>query len=332
MTTKVEAQQATASPTPRRRRRPRGKPLPAGGAEGHIDGAPRRRSPAVPAAPATREAAAVAAMTPIPEAFPRLWALLGETQAEMERGTDALGDELSRLWRRLRAGEGYGGSGDGGGSGSGATVGVAAAGRQQGGRGGTAGPGSGVVAGAPVSSPQLPPEAADALLAGLGRLQVDMEAEALSFQRRKADLMRKVGALGRRSAGGGRGGREEKMRDEVLELEDEAESMRAAVAAAHARLLGRVREVGGGLMVGVFSGPLLCPCFVAPELCYGRECGAGLVCTWCYHDGTHGRRLTTNVGRTAVFTCLSPRFIHNFARVLATTTTTTKKRDPVYKT
>ena len=36
------------------------------------------------------------------------------------------------------------------------------------------------------------------------------------------------------------------MRDEVVELEDEAESMRAAVVATHARLLGRVREVGGG--------------------------------------------------------------------------------------
>ena len=245
MTTKVQAQQATAPPTPRRRRRPRGKPVPIGGAEGRSDGAARRRSPAAPATPVTVEAAA--AMAPIPEAFPRLWALLGEIQGEMERGTDALGDELSRLWRRLRGGDEHGGSGGGGR----ATVGVASAGRQQDGRSRTAGPGGEVVSGAPVSSPRLPPQAADALLAGLGRLQVDMEAEALSFQRRKADLMRKVGALGRRASGGGREGREEKMRDEVIELEEEAESMRATVAATHARLLGRVREVGDGLMVVV---------------------------------------------------------------------------------
>lgn len=188
----------------------------------------------------------------------------------MERGTDALGDELGRLWRRLRAGDEYGGGGGvgrskgGGGGGATARAAVAAAGQREVGRGGTTGPGGAVVAGAPAWSSRLPPEAADALLAGLGRLQVDMEAEALSFQQRKAGLVRKVEALGRRGDGGGQRGREEKMRDEVVELEEEAESMRAAVAATHARLLRRVREVGGGLVV-IVLGLLLCPCFVAPE-------------------------------------------------------------------
>ena len=271
MATNVDAQLAAAPPTsplpPRRRRRPRSKPLPVGGAERHGDGSSRRRSAMAPEAPVTEAVEAAAAVAPTPQAFPRLWALLLESQEEMERGTDALSDELGRLWRRLRTGDGCGGGGSGGrskgGSGRGATVRAAAAVRREVGRGGTTGPGNALVDDAPAWSSRLPPETADALLAGLGRLQVDMEAEALSFQQRKADLVQKVEALGRRGARGGQGGREEKMRDEVVELEEEAENMRATVAAAHARLLGRVREVGGGLVKVL--GLLLCPCFVAPD-------------------------------------------------------------------
>lgn len=181
----------------------------------------------------------------------RLWTLMQEAQAEMERGTDALGDELTVLWRNFRD----------------VPEGGAVAnddndnddddddddGDRDGGRrsGGVVGDGPAryrvtATEEAPRPRPRrrgngrrnkrLPPEDADALLEGLVRLKAEMEAEARSFQQRMGALSGRLESLAEAEPGGV-GGREE------VELEEEAESMRAAVVASHARLLGRVREV-----------------------------------------------------------------------------------------
>lgn len=252
---------AARLPLPPPRRRPRGQhPPPVFGEEDDDDNAllrktsrrrRRRQRPAtgiVASSPsAAAETAVTAAPAPALEASPRLWALLREAQEEMERGTDVLGDELNILWQNVREGAtdcgretkemaAAAGAADGGGSG---------------GDGGERGSGRG-------NGQRLPRREADVLLDGLEALQAEMEAEASSFQRQKSELMRKLRAL---PIGGGRGGAEEAGRGDVgerrrrgshsstaaglaMELEEEAESMRTAVIASHARLLGRVREVG----------------------------------------------------------------------------------------
>lgn len=189
----------------------------------------RRRRPAsrdIAAAAASAAPGAAAAW-----ASPRLWVLLREAQEEMERGTDVLGDELNVLWRNVREGaaEDSGSSDDE---------------SSEGGGGGS------------IKTRRLPRREADTLLDGLEALQVEMEAEASSFQRRKTELMRKLETLPI-GGGGGTGGASEAGPGEVRRhsrrreqddgaaagLEEEAESMRTAVIASHARLLGRVREV-----------------------------------------------------------------------------------------
>ena len=150
-----------------------------------------------------------------------------EAQEEMERGTDVLGDELNVLWQNVREEAADDSDGDNGGGGGG---------------GGSGGGCS--------KTQRLPRREADALLDGLEALQVEMEGEASSFQRRKTELMRKLETLP--TGGGGAGGAKEVGRSRRKEreadraavgLEEEAESMRTAVIASHARLLGRVREV-----------------------------------------------------------------------------------------
>lgn len=180
------------------------------------------------------------------EASPRLWALLREAQEGMERGTDVLGDELDILWRNVREGATDCGR---------ETEDMVAAGAAAAvGGGGGGGDGSG--SGGRGKGQRLPRREADALLDGLEALQAEMEAEASSFQRQKTELMRKLKALpigGRRDGNGQAGlgdvrgrprrGKQDSAAGMVMELEEEAESMRTAVIASHARLLGRVREV-----------------------------------------------------------------------------------------
>lgn len=181
------------------------------------------------------------------EASPRLWVLLREAQEEMDRGTDVLGDELHKLWRSVHGGvEHVDGRREARGDSSTAKSEEEVAGRRRkeevahfDGR-------SNRVAVSVAKRGhlcQLPKEKADALLDGLGRLQREMEAETHSFHQHKVELVRRLTSLGQHGGGG-------EWRDwdggEVVQLEEEAESMRAAVIASHARLLGRVREVGGG--------------------------------------------------------------------------------------
>lgn len=143
----------------------------------------------------------------------------------MERGADVLGGELSKLWQSLHSVE----------------LGLEAAPWQGDRRDGSGGEVNGKTsaAEAPTSRPHLPPEEAAELLAGLGKLQAEMHAEARSFQRRKSDIVNRVNSLV--GAGSLRRGRCD--RDEVIQLEDEAESMRAAIVASRSRLLERVRKV-----------------------------------------------------------------------------------------
>ena len=176
------------------------------------------------------------------ETSPRLWTLLRQAQEEMERGTDVLGDELNILWQNVREGATErgreteemvtAGVADGGGGGG------------FGGRGGT---GSSNDRG---KGQRLPRREADVLLDGLEALQAEMEAEASSFQRQKIELTRKLKALpiggardGDKAGERPRRGKQDGTAGLVTELEEEAESMRTAVIASHARLLGRVREV-----------------------------------------------------------------------------------------
>lgn len=213
---------------------------------------------------------------------PRLWTLLRQAQEEMERGTNLLGDELDKLWRNVRDAaergeekaqmDDYGETGRGGGdfsihrekgrhikrrSGESTRMGQRTIQQRHHGESarGVCDNGDGDVlfdqkhsavvetVGAVDTvpsrrNPRLPPNEADALMAGLGRLQAEMEAEARSFQQHKVSLTRRLQDL--RKIGRGK---DKTRSEEVVELEEEAESMRTAVVASHARLLDRVREV-----------------------------------------------------------------------------------------
>lgn len=155
----------------------------------------------------------------------RLWAMLRKAQEEMERGADVLGGELSKLWQSLHSVE----------------LGLEAVqwrgDRRNGSGGGVDGKTS--AAEVPTSRPRLPPKEAAELLAGLGKLQAEMHAEARSFQCRKSEIVNRVNSLV--GTGSSRRGRCD--RDEVIKLEDEAESMRAAIVSSRSRLLERVRKV-----------------------------------------------------------------------------------------
>lgn len=199
----------------------------------------------------------------------------------MERGTDLLGDELNKLWRGVHGVAGGGveeaGIPNGERTGAGAAGGeTAAAGRRR--RGSRR---RDRVAGDGCSAP-LPQGEADALLGGLGQLQAEMEAEARSFQRHKVEIVRKLESLGRRWDG-----RED---EEIVELEDEAESMRAAVVASRARLLDRVREVRLGFWDGAGKG--------------GKGCGV-------VGDSSGGLRAArcSGGGASVVSPCPPPRYV-----------------------
>lgn len=203
-----------------------------------------------------------------------MWALLRKAQEEMDHGTDALRDELNKLWHIVRQvasadvvrghdendegcrEESQRRSGDEGGRDNGSTMpkdgqpgtSAAAAGkgrrrREQGG---------GHAASQP--RPTLPPEDVDALLSGLAQLQSEMESEVRSFRQQKASLVSKLESVGPGLSGDSRRREGENRRvvrgtnggdglGEVSAMEDEAEAMRARVVASRARLLGRVREV-----------------------------------------------------------------------------------------
>ena len=191
------------------------------------------------------------------QASPRLWALLHEAQQEMERGTGILGDELSKLWQSLhnakagRESEGgipaSGAADCGGGGTAAAAVRTRVGGNRNGDlkdSGGDDGMNDKAAAAAPASKPRLHPEEADKLLAGLRELQAEMQAEAQSFQRRKSDIVKSLESQrGRRCSGRGAGDGE---KDEIVRLEEEAESMKVAIVASRSRLLERVREVSFG--------------------------------------------------------------------------------------
>lgn len=211
----------------------------------------RRWRPEVGTAAGAAEAVeeiGTAAPAPALGASPRLWALLREAQEEMERGTDVLGDELNILWQNVREGAACCGR---------EKEGTAAASAAD--SGGGVGGGGGVGNDRRGKGQRLPRREADVLLDGLEALQAEMEAEAISFQRQKSELTRKLRALpvvggrdgrGEAEPGGvvvgercGRRGKQDGTAGLVTELEEEAESMRTAVIASRARLLGRVREV-----------------------------------------------------------------------------------------
>lgn len=243
------------------RRRPRRKATPADHSEARDDcnhsGKVKRRysedktsSSARPPPPPPPRLAAVC------QSAPYVWALLREAQVEMDHGTDVMGDELNKLWRNVRevAGavirsgeeeeeekkeEGRRRRDDVGGPNAilkvrrkeNSAVGQRRR-REEGGR-------------STRPRPTLPPEEADALLTGLAQLQSEMKADIKSFRHRKAELGRKLeefesgpdGDSNRQRTWGRNGDAE------VAALQKEAVSMRAGVAASHARLLRRVREV-----------------------------------------------------------------------------------------
>lgn len=180
----------------------------------------------------------------------------------MEHGTNILGEELNKLWRNVAdpVGPGHGHE-DGAAEAGGERVSVMTArrrrdwggeGRNEDVGGGGGGVGGGSNGRRPNARPTLPPEEVDALLNGLARLQSEMEAEVGSFQKQKAELVRrleKLDEVGGKHEGAerveydGAGWGRDCALDEVMALEEQAESMRAGVVASLARLLERVREV-----------------------------------------------------------------------------------------
>lgn len=180
-----------------------------------------------------------------------------------------LADELNKLWQKVRD--------------AAAVTGVSGTNSERGGlensrgtaaAGGGAGQRRGEGRRTAGRSPRLPTDEADTVLAGLGRLQAEMESEARSFQQRKVRLVRRLELLGRMEGGRtGWRGLDANRKERVVELEEEAESMRAAVVASHARLLGRVREVGCGRgkvsesLVPGNAEPFALPCQAVERVC-----------------------------------------------------------------
>lgn len=238
---------------------------------------PRVPPPPPPSLSAARRLGAITA-DHHPRGASHVWALLRKAQEEMDHGTDALRDELNKLWNIVRQVAGADvvrghkdedevvcsegsrrKSGDerdrhtsstmpknGQPETSAETAAAARKGRRR------CEQGEGYAASQP--RPTLPPEDVDALLSGLAQLQSEMESEVKSFRQQKAALVSKLESAGPGTSGDSRrrDGREPGIvlrrnggvgLGDVSAMEDEAETMRARVVASRARLLERVREV-----------------------------------------------------------------------------------------
>lgn len=166
-----------------------------------------------------------------------------EAQEEMERSTDTISDELENLRRDIRAlsveaQEGVGQTLDRETrSPKTSKVAVSSMARRKRSR---------VKSRSGIGEPsRLSPEDVRTLLTGLSKLQSEVEAEARVFQHRKGQLLSKHTALmARGGLEGGNSGRGcETDGREMVELEAEAQSLKANVGASHARLRERVQDV-----------------------------------------------------------------------------------------